>query len=481
MSKLKSYNYTKDYSISTYTDEQKVAIDNLVEFIRDKNGPIDFTLEGPGGTGKTTIVKDVLKFAAISGKKCVTAPTHKAVRVVSKLSGLTGKTIHKLLGLRPNILLDNFNPNSPMFASMGVVTMGDYSVVIIDEASMINSHLYDKIIQTAKRCKTKVIFIGDECQAPPVGESLSKVFKSERKISLNLIMRQHEDNKLIPILNALRDDIKYNSSYSLALLRKFNETISETGGYYKQNIERFKSSMYTYFNSEDFEKNINFCRTTCFTNNAVSDWNFRIRQSLFPDIEYILCKDDLLMSYNTIVDMISPDKVIEVMVNSEEYIIHDFNHYINDSGIKGFLVSLQAVNTGQITPSMFIVDHKHQKSIDIYADIVSSYITKAYNANNSVDRKLAWQEYYQYRNKNLIMVDLYRKNGSLLTSKDLSYGFALTVHKTQGSTYDNIFVDVNNIIYNKFGAPVRDIKLRNRLLYVALSRPRNIAFMHINL
>jgi ATP-dependent exoDNAse (exonuclease V) alpha subunit len=92
-------------------------------------------------------------------------------------------------------------------------------------------------------------------------------------------------------------------------------------------------------------------------------------------------------------------------------------------------------------------------------------------------RRQAWDEFYAFRNYNLLMSDLYTESGKLITSKDIDYAFGLTVHKTQGSTFSNIFVNVNDIIYNKYGVPYSNIGLRNRLIYVALSRARNSAFI----
>jgi len=479
--KLQTYKPTKDYSIPTYNDEQKHAIDVLVDFI-NSDEDYDYTLDGPGGSGKTTIMIDVLRFCKRGGKRAVSAPTHKAVRVIGNSTGMSGQTIHKLLGLRPDVDLDNFDPNKPMFNPLGNPSMGDYSVVVIDEASMINKWLYERIVRTASRTNTKVIFAGDECQAPPVGEQLSLVFKSPRKVSLNMIMRQGDDHVLIPLLNILRQDIKLGSSYFFTALRKAPKMEFERGGYYMQDGANFVASMSAYFNDKAFERNIDFVRTTCFTNNAVAHWNGYVRENLFPDVTDILCKDDLLMSYSTIVEKVRGDKIIEIMVNSEDYIINDFNRYVNDQGLQGFLVSLKAITSGDITPFMFILDHKHQESVNKYAAILQAYINPAVGARNVIDRRIAWETYYKYRNKNLCMIDIYKPDGkTLLTSKDLDYGFAITVHKTQGSTYNNIFIDGNNIIYNKFGVPVKDIKLRNRLLYVALSRPKENAFININI
>ena len=70
--------------------------------------------------------------------------------------------------------------------------------------------------------------------------------------------------------------------------------------------------------------------------------------------------------------------------------------------------------------------------------------------------------------------------GNKHLTRELDYGYSLTVHKLQGSTFKNIFVDGNDICnpISKWGRPYpTEINLRNRLLYVAISRATNIAYI----
>ena len=69
------------------------------------------------------------------------------------------------------------------------------------------------------------------------------------------------------------------------------------------------------------------------------------------------------------------------------------------------------------------------------------------------------------------------KDGKIITSRSLDYGFALTSHKSQGSTFDTALVDVNDIVFDKYGQPYADAEEVNRRLYVACSRCKNKLYL----
>jgi UvrD-like helicase C-terminal domain len=72
-------------------------------------------------------------------------------------------------------------------------------------------------------------------------------------------------------------------------------------------------------------------------------------------------------------------------------------------------------------------------------------------------RSFAWREYYEFLETYNLVV-----KGSLMHR--LQYGYAITVHQSQGGTFPNCFVDTSNIF------TCRNLLMRNRLLYVAYTR-----------
>lgn len=86
-------------------------------------------------------------------------------------------------------------------------------------------------------------------------------------------------------------------------------------------------------------------------------------------------------------------------------------------------------------------------------------------------RAQRWRDYYSFKESCLLLTNIINPTtGKIEFNRDLDYGFSLTSHKAQGSTFDTSFVDVNDIVYDKYGNPYTDAEEINRRLYVACSR-----------
>jgi len=123
----------------TFTNGQENAIDVVGKFIAAPYSYKDndiLTLLGPAGSGKSTIVKEIIRRSTIRSV-AVSAPTHQAKTVITNMTGYPGETIQALLGLRPNMNVDNFDPTNVLFMPEGAERISEYKIVIIDECSMI--------------------------------------------------------------------------------------------------------------------------------------------------------------------------------------------------------------------------------------------------------------------------------------------------------------------------------------------------------
>lgn len=464
-----------DSSKYTFTDDQQIAIGNIIDFIAAPFDPAKYIvgLTGAGGTGKTFITKYIIAHCKYSNSviKC-TSPTHKACRVFSQaLGGKNVDTIQSTFGLRLDLRLEDFDPNTPQFNPMAKPKLENVRLLLIDEASMLPAKLVTFICNKCKELEIKIIFIGDAYQLAPVNEFKSIAFDRCYKVyHLKQVVRQAANNPITGLLNLLRYDIEHKTYRFLEYVSNhvgatnYND-IGE--GFSICNSTTFKNVIDMSFSDEAYTKNIDMYRIIGYTNPCVSGWNNYIRNTIIRDSDKnIITKNDLIMSYETIVN-----EFMEIVINnSEEYIINDIVDFVDDTyGFKGFLVKFQLIHGGTITRPLFVIDHRDKFTIQKYHKTITDLISAAKNANGGT-RVVRWKEYYAFKKKYLIAANIIDRTGRTLYDRDIDYGFAITAHKSQGSTYDSVFVDVNNMVYDRMGNPYPDQDDLLRRLYVGCSR-----------
>lgn len=483
ITELNQYNGKDSISISNFTNDQKEAYNELIKFINNPYNPNDYkrALVGAAGTGKTYLIKALIKNCGISYSSIgLSAPTHKACRVLAEsinISNVKVNTLQSDLGLRLNFDVEKFDINNPPFDPRGKIKISNYRIYIIDEASMINRNL---ILFLERICKTnncKILYIGDSFQLSPVGEKYSAAFKGVKTFKLTQIVRQGDDNPISYLLELLRYDIEHKTYTFLEYISKnrckFNEY--NTKGYQVCTPKEFKEKVYTNFNDEQLTFDVDYTKVIAYTNNCVSGWNKFIRNAIIKDSEKsIITKNDLIISYTTIVNVFNEC----IIKNSEEYILKDVVNYTHPKyGLKGFMVRFTAIHGGNNTTPLFIVDHKDLFSIKQYVNLSRSMIEAAKTAS-SKNRTQKWKEYFTFKESCLLLTNIINNEGKIEFSRDLDYGFSLTSHKSQGSTFDTSLVDVNNIVFDKYGNPYTDAEEINRRLYVACSRCKNKLYLN---
>lgn len=131
-----------------YSERQLEAVEMAL------NSPVAVLTGGPG-TGKTTVLRGVIEVLEKMGKKVVlAAPTGRAAKRMSTLTGVKASTIHRLLGYT----------QGQGYHSKGI----DADVLIIDEGSMMEQVLFNHLLQAVKP-GTRVILVGDVDQLPAIG------------------------------------------------------------------------------------------------------------------------------------------------------------------------------------------------------------------------------------------------------------------------------------------------------------------------
>ncbi|MCY3722949.1 AAA family ATPase [Candidatus Poribacteria bacterium] len=148
-------------------------------------------LTGGPGTGKTTTVLGMIRLFEAEGRRItLTAPTGRAAKRLSETTGSEAKTIHRLLEFSPRNNGFKRNRQNPL----------DTDVVIVDETSMVDLVLMNRLMQ-AIRPGTTVILIGDIDQLPSVGAGnvLRELIESQRipVIQLTEIFRQAQESMIV--------------------------------------------------------------------------------------------------------------------------------------------------------------------------------------------------------------------------------------------------------------------------------------------
>ena len=179
-------NYEKTQGIY-YAAKQKEALNYFLK-------SSCMILTGGPGTGKTTIVQALLKvYSALypDDRIGLVAPTGRAAKRLTELTGIYACTIHRLLKWDLHSNTFAMNKSNPL----------DLDVLIIDEFSMVDCLLLSKLFE-AGRGINKVLFIGDYHQLPSVapGNILQDLMEAGVKtIELDEIFRQAKDSGIIQL------------------------------------------------------------------------------------------------------------------------------------------------------------------------------------------------------------------------------------------------------------------------------------------
>ena len=170
-----------------YSDKQKRAISCAA-----RNGLVILT--GGPGTGKTTTVRGILQvFEALGLNTLLAAPTGRAAKRLSELTGMEAKTIHRLLEA-------GFAVGGHTGFARNLTNPLECDAVILDEVSMVDITLMQALIE-ALPYGARLVLVGDADQLPPVGPGnfLRDVIGSHRvpTIGLTEIFRQAQQSDIV--------------------------------------------------------------------------------------------------------------------------------------------------------------------------------------------------------------------------------------------------------------------------------------------
>lgn len=461
----------------TYNKEQQSAIINAVSFLKTNTDPTQYyVIEGKAGTGKTTIAKEILKEFE-DEQIYVAAVSHKAKGVIKNSFGedTRGKkffSIAGLLGMKG--INDNDTQTTKFQVGLKVPLLDNPpALLVIDEASMITEDVLKKIIDINSSLSRpfQMLFLGDIGQIQPIRDDQSEfyrthkdllnkksdIFNSKHKSKLITRVRQGEANPILPYAdyfweNSQKENPELNPTQHIVR----NNQITDKGSLLFSNSEAEVLSSVIKAVKNAVEKGLtNHVKIVTYHVNEKTELNQKIHEALFgKDSDY--SKGDMLI-LNSPYDL--PD-VNATMENSSEIQIKS----IQDTDIDEFGVHTLYLETNGTAYTRTgneqkdcVIQVVSRNDIGLYNQKLQELASRAKRQTNRALKKQAWSDFWEYKGR----------------YADVDFGYAITAHKSQGSTYDIVVVDEKDIM----GTTATSNQEKSELIYTALTRPRKTAIV----
>lgn len=461
----------------TYNKEQQSAIINAVAFLKHNTDPTQYyVIEGKAGTGKTTIAKEILKEFE-DEQIYVAAVSHKAKGVIKNSFGedTRGKkffSIASLLGMKG--INDNDTQTTKFQVGTKVPLLDNPpALLVIDEASMITEDVLKKIIDINSSLSRpfQMLFLGDIGQIQPIRDDQSEfyrthkdllnkksdIFNSKHKSKLITRVRQGEANPILPYAdyfweNSQKENPELNPTQHIVR----NNQITDKGSLLFSNSEAEVLNSVIKAVKNAVEKGLtNHVKIVTYHVNEKTELNQKIHEALFgKDSDY--SKGDMLI-LNSPYDL--PD-VNATMENSSEIQIKS----IQDTDVDEFGVHTLYLETNGTAYTRTgneqkdcVIQVVSRNDIGLYNQKLQELASHAKRQTNRALKKQAWGDFWEYKGR----------------YADVDFGYAITAHKSQGSTYDIVVVDEKDIM----GTTATSNQEKSELIYTALTRPRNTAIV----
>jgi len=497
------------------TDEQKLIFNKLLEFIENKS-KFECLINSSAGVGKTyTIIqflKHIIDNKLINKKICVSSPTHTSLSI---LKGnihqndivsikIELSTVHRLLNYKQKTSRDGgkyFSRNNKI-----KLNWSKYDLIIIDECSMLSDDICDDIFQQIENYKNsnrllKIIYLGDISQINPVNHTISKVFTRDIETYVLKKIVRTKNEKIMKLAKAHK-------------LWDLEDKVPNISKYLSENVILYENKkIWLDKFLEEFNKTPNNI-ILCWTNRQKDEYNNYIRQVLFNkktlnryEINEILIFSDFFQLKISSINE-EDEKIIKtvsfytsqqikilnleiieielkkIIITKTKKLSDELNNLIIenlekmniilDKKIKVYNLTIIKLTFGENNEEqqLYNLNTIHESSELVFTKIKNecneiiiniknicySYIDKLKNKDNN--------EICNIQNEIEIKIGKIWDNYNIIIDEmaKLNYSYSITVHLSQSKTYNNVYIDIDDIFKNE------NLSEKKKLLYTAITR-----------
>ncbi|CAK6695135.1 RecBCD enzyme subunit RecD [Cyanobium usitatum str. Tous] len=442
------------------TADQQVAVAAFAAWLAAPADGTPFVLSGYAGTGKTFLSMRFLAQVEATGL-CwtVVAPTHKAVGVLRSYLAGAGlsptwfpSTIHRLLRLKLKRQRDIERCEETEQTAVALEHLG---LVLIDEASMVDSTLLEISLRCAHPFRTRLVFVGDPAQLPPVGEPVSPVFSLGRASRAELRQVVRHQGPVLRLASGLRQgDLPCRRPPPLPPIRNASGQVAllERGAWLQAAQAALRRSAET--------DNPDLARILCYTNRSLEQLVPIARRALHGEMadQLPVLPGEVLITRAAVMapacregedaaeepDMLlgSNRELVVRDVMPERCDLADFG--VPDAPVIDTLTA--RVEAGDSQLSLRLLPPLGSAARIALEAVLARLRQQAKDAGKQ-DGKGLWRRFFLVRD----------------AFASLGPAAVLTVHRSQGSTFAEVFVD-GDVFWPS------DTVLRRQLVYVAVSR-----------
>lgn len=406
-------------------EQQREAIEVI------NSGVSVLCLVGYAGTGKSTTAKSILNL--------LNRRYHEKEIITCALSGIASQRIGERSGYESatiQSLLVKFEDRDSM----------PYKVVLIDEASMINSMLFARLLAKVDS-EAVVIIVGDDAQLPPIGAGsvLSDILSLGLTpiVKLTKIFRQSEEQAIALIANDIREGKtpQYRSHYE-----DFHFIDVSIENYYalKNTLNSRELAHVREHNSQEILSQI-----------------ARVSLGFIPEARHLL-KEKKIRDYLNFFQVITPMRGGILGVDNLNKILQEYFNpsqttYFERNGM-GYRLWDKVVHLKNENMPSFSMDAFKAGEDASERRVFNGMIGLLFKINSDED-----QLYVFYPNEEIVV--RYEKEQS---RSHLMLSYALTIHKVQGMEYDTVVIPMSFSHY---------IMHNTKLLYTAITRSKKACYL----